>query len=75
MKATIKQCDYLNGLKARVNAIYERYPALGPNMSPQWDWRGEVERGMTAKDASERITAYHSLIIGLRLKADLLGLT
>ena len=72
MLATDRQCDYLTALAKRVDRIIERYPGLAS--VPKRDWYEEREKGMTATDASEKITAYHSLILGLRMKKDLLGL-
>lgn len=72
MRATDKQCRYLNALAKRVERIKSRYPGL-VDVSDR-DWFKERELGMTADDASIRITAYHSLILGLRMKIDLLGL-
>ena len=72
MLATDKQCEYLTALAKRVDGIIKKHPGLA--VVPKRDWYDERDAGMTANDASEKITAYHSLIIGLRLKIDLLGL-
>lgn len=73
MRATDRQCEYLNSLAKRVERIRARYPGIADSPEPR-DWFKERDLGMTADDASERICAYHSLIIGLRMKIDLLGL-
>ena len=73
MRATDRQCEYLNALAKRVERIMARYPGIADTPETR-DWFGEREAGMTAADASERIDAYHALIYGLLLKIRLLGL-
>lgn len=66
MIATDRQCAYLTALAKRVDRIIKKYPGLA--VVPERDWYEERKKGMTAADASEKITAYHSLIVGLRMK-------
>lgn len=63
--ATDRQINYLTFLQGKVNkAIDETAPYLieGARRKFNLDWRHERSLGMTVADASDRISAFHTIM-------------
>lgn len=79
MKATDKQIKYLTALTNKVKKIIAEWSESGIDIDfQQWvrkvDWMHERSIGMTSVDASMKISAFRSLIQGVNMKRNLLGL-